>query len=563
MSINVSVPPTHELKPRITVIGVGGAGCNAVNNMISLHLEGVEFIAANTDAQSIANSMTEVRVQLGANVTQGLGSGAKPEIGKAAADESIDQVLEHIEGTHMLFVTAGMGGGTGTGAAPVIAQTAKEKGILTVGVVTKPFDFEGKHRMKVAERGISELESVVDTLIVIPNQNLFKVANAQTTFADAFKMADKVLYSGVRGVTDLMVMPGLINLDFADVRSVMMEMGKAMMGTGEAEGDNRALDAAAAAIQNPLLDDVSLTGARGVLVNITGGPDLTLFEVDEIVDHIRQQSDDEVNLIFGATTDEEMTNNIRVSIVATGMGISGEAKKDPVDSLVRPLDTLGTNPIGNITENISRIDEAPVKDEGEEPILVSMQPNMEANIELAETDNEAKHLEKKSVDEIKLTEDRMENDYIPPEAETIETKSVISEEQMSAEVDPFNEAELLNASTNANEPEEEDNKEVIEEKIEEIEKVEKEEKPGLIKRIASGSVFSSQARDKIKSDKTTLRAESKPFFSGFKTEEQKDIEENKSEQPSEKIITEEKLQEDENMEDNLTDIPAFLRRQND
>jgi len=559
MSINVSVPPTHELKPRITVIGVGGAGCNAVNNMISLHLEGVEFIVANTDAQSIANSMTEVRVQLGANVTQGLGSGAKPEVGKAAADESIDQVLEHIEGTHMLFVTAGMGGGTGTGAAPVIAQAAKDKGVLTVGVVTKPFDFEGKHRMKVAEKGIVELETVVDTLIVIPNQNLFKVANAQTTFADAFKMADKVLYSGVRGVTDLMVMPGLINLDFADVRSVMMEMGQAMMGTGEAEGDNRALNAASAAISNPLLDDVSLTGARGVLVNITGGPDLTLFEVDEIVDHIRQQSDDEVNLIFGATTDEEMTNNIRVSIVATGMGINGEEKKNPVDALVRPLEPLGTNPIGNITENISKIDESLVKDEGEEHIAANMQPNMEANVGSAETDSEVEHLEKEYDDEIKLTEDRMENDFIPPEAETIETKPIISEEQMSAEVDPFTEAELLNASTNANESEEEGNKEVIEEKIEELEK---EEKPGLIKRIASGSVFSSQARDTIKSEKTTLRAESKPFFSGLRAEESKNIEEKKPDQPSEKNITEEKLKEDENM-DSLTDIPAFLRRQND
>ena len=558
MSINVSVPPTHELKPRITVIGVGGAGCNAVNNMIASHLEGVEFIVSNTDAQSIANSMTEVRVQLGANVTQGLGSGAKPEVGKAAADESIDQVLEHIEGTHMLFVTAGMGGGTGTGAAPVIAQAAKDKGILTVGVVTKPFHFEGKHRMRVAERGIIELESVVDTLIVIPNQNLFKVANAQTTFADAFKMADKVLYSGVRGVTDLMVMPGLINLDFADVRSVMMEMGKAMMGTGEAEGDNRALDAAAAAISNPLLDDVSLTGARGVLVNITGGPDLTLFEVDEIVDHIRQQSDDEVNLIFGATTDEEMTNNIRVSIVATGIGVSRE-ERDPVESLVRPLNLSGTTPIGNITENMSRIDEGSIEDEREELVSANIQPN----IELAETDGDVAHLEKEHIEEIKLTEDKIENDFIPPEAETIETKSIISEEQMSAEVDPFTEAELLNASTSTNESEEEDKKEVIEEKIEEIEKVEKEEKPGLIKRIASGSVFSSQARDKIKSEKTMLRAESKPFFSGLKTEEQKGIEGNKSEQPSKKIITEEKIQKDEYMEDSLTDIPAFLRRQND
>ena len=338
MSINISVPPTHELKPRITVIGVGGAGCNAVNNMISSHLEGVEFVVSNTDSQSLANSQAQMRVQLGANVTQGLGAGARPEIGRAAADESLDQILEHIDGTHMLFVTAGMGGGTGTGAAPVIAKAARERGILTVGCVTKPFQFEGRNRMRLAEEGISELTESVDTLIVIPNQNLFRVANAQTTFSDAFKMADKVLYSGVRGVTDLMVMPGLINLDFADVRSVMMEMGKAMMGTGDAEGDNRALDAAAAAIANPLLDDVSLAGARGVLVNITGGPDLTLFEVDEIVDHIRQQSDDDVNLIFGASQDDSMHNSIRVSVVATG--IDCPKKVDNVENIISDLSLI-------------------------------------------------------------------------------------------------------------------------------------------------------------------------------------------------------------------------------
>ena len=364
MSINVSVPPTHELKPRITVIGVGGAGCNAVNNMIASHLEGVEFIVSNTDAQSIANSMTEVRVQLGANVTQGLGSGAKPEIGKAAADESIDQVLEHIEGTHMLFVTAGMGGGTGTGAAPVIAQAAKDKGILTVGVVTKPFHFEGKHRMRVAEKGIVELESVVDTLIVIPNQNLFKVANAQTTFADAFKMADKVLYSGVRGVTDLMVMPGLINLDFADVRSVMMEMGKAMMGTGEAEGDNRALDAAAAAISNPLLDDVSLTGARGVLVNITGGPDLTLFEVDEIVNKIRAEVDSEAEIINGSIIEPALEGKIRVSIVATALDGQQPESKSVINMVHRiqnrnpgysDLSNLGSAQSFNFSNSMSNV----------------------------------------------------------------------------------------------------------------------------------------------------------------------------------------------------------------
>lgn len=311
-----------SLRPRITVIGVGGAGCNAVNNMIRAQLEGVDFLVANTDAQSLDQSLVELenRIQLGPDITKGLGAGSRPDVGQSAAEESSQDVLPKIQNSNMVFITAGMGGGTGTGAAPVIARIAKEAGILTVGVVTRPFYFEGAHRANSAEQGITELQKYVDTLIVIPNQNLFRVANEQTTFADAFKMADEVLYSGVRGVTDLMIMPGLINLDFSDVRTVMAQMGNAMMGTGEGEGERRALDAAEAAISNPLLDDVSMKGAKGVLINITGGYDMTLFEVDEATNRVREDVDSEANIIFGSTFDERLNGKIRVSVVATGIG---------------------------------------------------------------------------------------------------------------------------------------------------------------------------------------------------------------------------------------------------
>jgi cell division protein FtsZ len=325
MSINLTVPDDNNapiLKPKLTVIGVGGAGGNAVNNMIRAELEGVDFVVANTDAQSLAQAGTERRVQLGRKLTQGLGAGSKPEIGRAAAEEAIDDILHELDGSHMTFIAAGMGGGTGTGGAPVIARAAREHGILTVGVVTKPFQFEGSHRMKQAEAGIEELEQFVDTLIVIPNQNLFRIANEKTTFADAFAMADEVLYSGVRGVTDLMVMPGLINLDFADIRSVMSEMGKAMMGTGEAEGERRALDAAEAAIANPLLDDTSMKGAKGVLINITGGMDITLFEVDEAANRIRAEVDEDAYIIVGSAFDESLAGTMRVSVVATGIDVN-------------------------------------------------------------------------------------------------------------------------------------------------------------------------------------------------------------------------------------------------
>src|SRR6202167_3519542 len=334
--INLSIPrDEHELKPRITVIGVGGAGGNAVNNMIRSNLIGCEFIVCNTDAQALALSGAPRKIQLGIGVTRGLGAGARPDVGRAAAEEAIDDILESLQGSNMVFITAGMGGGTGTGAAPVIARIARESGILTVGVVTKPFHFEGVHRMRTAESGIEELQKFVDTLIIIPNQNLFRVANERTTFADAFKMADDVLHAGVRGVTDLMVMPGLINLDFADIRTVMSEMGKAMMGTGEAEGERRSIDAAEAAISNPLLEDVSMKGAKGVLINITGGPDMTLFEVDEAANRIREEVDPEANIIFGSTFDEKLEGRMRISVVATGIDLEGGIREPrPVISLV-------------------------------------------------------------------------------------------------------------------------------------------------------------------------------------------------------------------------------------
>ncbi|MDE0799609.1 MAG: cell division protein FtsZ [Rhodospirillaceae bacterium] len=337
MTLNISVPQTGAeplLRPKITVVGVGGGGGNAVNNMIDSALDGVEFVVANTDAQSLSLSRADRRIQLGPDMTAGLGAGARPDIGRHAAEDCIEQIGQYLEGSNMAFVTAGMGGGTGTGAAPVVARIARELGILTVGVVTKPFQFEGMHRMRIAEQGIEELAQSVDTLIIIPNQNLFRIANDKTTFADAFKMADDVLYSGVRSVTDLMMMPGLINLDFADVQTVMMEMGRAMMGTGEAEGEKRAIEAAEAAIANPLLEDTSMRGAKGVLINITGGSDVTLFEVDEAANRIRDEVETEAHIIFGSCFDESLEGRIRVSVVATGIEAAADQMPKPI--LIRP-----------------------------------------------------------------------------------------------------------------------------------------------------------------------------------------------------------------------------------
>ncbi len=379
MTVNLTIPSKEtEMKPQIIVFGVGGAGGNAVNNMIRSDLGGVDFVVANTDAQSLALSEAEHKIQLGISITEGLGAGARPDIGRAAAEEGMDSIIDALDQTHMSFITAGMGGGTGTGAAPVIARAARERGVLTVGVVTKPFHFEGSHRMKIAEEGIEELQQFVDTLIIIPNQNLFRVANDKTTFADAFKMADDVLNSGVRGVTDLMVMPGLINLDFADIRTVMSEMGKAMMGTGEAEGENRAVAAAEAAISNPLLDEISMKGARGVLINITGGLDLTLFEVDEAANRIRDEVDPAANIIFGSTFDESLDGLMRVSVVATGIDadvavrprtttISLVADNAPVQTEAREPEAAPTAMEVEFDLPNSAADEARTRDEGSTP----------------------------------------------------------------------------------------------------------------------------------------------------------------------------------------------------
>ncbi|MCV2864438.1 cell division protein FtsZ [Albidovulum sediminicola] len=347
MALNLTMSEHEELKPRITVFGVGGAGGNAVNNMIAKALEGVEFVVANTDAQALQQSKANARVQMGVKVTEGLGAGARPAVGAAAAEETIEEIVDHLAGAHMCFITAGMGGGTGTGAAPIIAQAARELGVLTVGVVTKPFQFEGAKRMRQANEGIEALQKVVDTLIIIPNQNLFRLANEKTTFTEAFAMADDVLYQGVKGVTDLMVRPGLINLDFADVRSVMDEMGKAMMGTGEASGEDRAIQAAEKAIANPLLDEISLRGAKGVLINITGGSDLTLFELDEAANRIREEVDPDANIIVGSTLDDRMDGMMRVSVVATGIdaAVADAETPAPRRSLAEPLTQRSQAPV--------------------------------------------------------------------------------------------------------------------------------------------------------------------------------------------------------------------------
>jgi cell division protein FtsZ len=362
MAINLKAPENQELRPRITVLGVGGAGGNAVNNMIAAKLDGVDFVVANTDAQALAQSKAERKIQLGAKTTEGLGAGAQPDVGRAGAEESLDEILEQLGGAHMVFITAGMGGGTGTGAAPVIARAVRELGILTVGVVTKPFAFEGDKRQRIAERGILELQQYVHTLIVIPNQNLFRVANDRTTFAQAFAMADEVLHSGVRGVTDLIVMPGLINLDFADIKAVISEMGKAMMGTGEAEGENRASKAAEMAICNPLLDEVSMKGARGVLINITGGPDLMLFEVEQAANCVRAEVDPDANIIFGNTILDNMEGRIRVSVVATGidaMDMRLPKNVEPLRPNLKPVPKVETLPAAAaMTNSVIRQQEA-------------------------------------------------------------------------------------------------------------------------------------------------------------------------------------------------------------
>src|SRR5210317_2091234 len=467
MTINISLQDVGDnLHPKITVLGVGGSGGNAVNNMINANLEGVDFLIANTDAQALQISECPNKIQLGLNNTRGLGAGMRPDIGKQAAEEAIQEITEKLDGSHMLFVAAGMGGGTGTGAAPVIAKLARERGILTVGVVTKPLHFEGSQRMKLAEKGIEELQQYVDTLLTIPNQNLFRIANEKTTFSDAFKMADDVLYAGVRGVTDLMVQPGMINLDFSDIKTVMSEMGKAMMGTGEASGEGRAVAAAEAAIANPLIDDVSLKGARGLIINITGGKDITLYEVDEAANRIKQEVDEEANIIYGTTCDDRLDGLVRVSIVATGidsnLGINA-----------KPLETFAPININNDVYKSTQISEANDLDETvleneftdqglieedklDQPEVTSSELNtilsetsdemqkddliIQSNVQISESEEKADEnvedkeevlLSNSNIDDI---EEEVSSDYLETETET-EITSVNSEDHSEEQVE--------------------------------------------------------------------------------------------------------------------------------
>ncbi|MBM1309364.1 cell division protein FtsZ [Sulfitobacter mediterraneus] len=424
MTLNLSMPGHDDLKPRITVFGVGGAGGNAVNNMIDKSLEGVEFVVANTDAQALQQAKAESRVQLGIKVTEGLGAGARATVGAAAAEESIEQIVDHLAGAHMCFITAGMGGGTGTGAAPIIAQAARELGVLTVGVVTKPFQFEGNKRMRQAEEGVEALQKVVDTLIIIPNQNLFRLANEKTTFTDAFSMADDVLYQGVKGVTDLMVRPGLINLDFADVRAVMDEMGKAMMGTGEAEGEDRAIQAAEKAIANPLLDEISLRGAKGVLINITGGQDLTLFELDEAANRIREEVDPDANIIVGSTMDDTLGGMMRVSVVATGID-AVEVNTDipvPRRSMSAPL----------TPQTVA--EEAPVEVAEETP-MVAEAAQAEDQAPLFEDLDVQRAAEEEQVDHL-FAEENTDADDLPPPAYQPQVAAFEPRQEESLEAEP-------------------------------------------------------------------------------------------------------------------------------
>ncbi|MFP4404341.1 cell division protein FtsZ [Rhodosalinus sp.] len=404
MTLNLSLPGQDELKPRITVFGVGGAGGNAVNNMIEKALDGCDFVVANTDAQALQQTRAEHRIQLGVKVTEGLGAGARASVGAKAAEESIEQIVDHLAGAHMCFITAGMGGGTGTGAAPIIAQAARELGVLTVGVVTKPFQFEGAKRMRQAEEGVDALQKVVDPLIIIPNQNLFRLANEKTTFTEAFSLADDVLYQGVKGVTDLMVRPGLINLDFADVRAVMDEMGKAMMGTGEAEGEDRAIQAAEKAIANPLLDEISLRGAKGVLINITGSHDLTLFELDEAANRIREEVDPDANIIVGSTLDTDMAGVMRVSVVATGIDVTAEQVETPPVPR-RPM----SRPLARPETETEAPVERPV-----EPQEVAEEPYAPAASQVHEAAEEPSLFEFEPQEE--LAEAEADDDGLPPPA---------------------------------------------------------------------------------------------------------------------------------------------------
>jgi len=555
MTINISLQDVGDnLHPKITVLGVGGSGGNAVNNMMNSNLEGVDFLIANTDAQALQISSCSNKIQLGLNSTRGLGAGMRPDIGRQAAEEAIHEIAEKLDESHMLFVAAGMGGGTGTGAAPVIAKLARERGILTVGVVTKPFHFEGSQRMKLAEKGIEELQQFVDTLLIIPNQNLFRIANEKTTFSDAFKMADDVLYAGVRGVTDLMVQPGMINLDFSDIKTVMSEMGKAMMGTGEASGEGRAVAAAEAAIANPLIDDVSLKGAKGLIINITGGKDITLYEVDEAANRIKQEVDEEANIIYGTTCDDRLDGLVRVSIVATGIDSN-------VSINAKPLESFATV---NLNNDVYKLDQ--INQENNETSIFENEVNYQDTNTDVEIENDQ---------ESQLSENNIDNDQVENLNENTET---IKEEIASNHVN-------MEISDNQ---EEQDNEEIIvnnedfippynqenqiskthstSDKIEVNSEEESEES-----NVSEISVRRLSLFDNISSNnetETTVQNDKTEPVISENINELELAEPEISTESSEKlepefIATDDDLEEDFNQEteEELLDIPTFLRRQ--
>ena len=546
MTINISLQDVGEnLHPKITVLGVGGSGGNAVNNMMNSNLEGVDFLIANTDAQALQISSCPNKIQLGLNSTRGLGAGMRPDIGRQAAEEAINEIAEKLDGSHMLFVAAGMGGGTGTGAAPVIAKLARERGILTVGVVTKPFHFEGSQRMKLAEKGIEELQQFVDTLLTIPNQNLFRIANEKTTFSDAFKMADDVLYAGVRGVTDLMVQPGMINLDFSDIKTVMSEMGKAMMGTGEASGEGRAVAAAEAAIANPLIDDVSLKGAKGLIINITGGKDITLYEVDEAANRIKQEVDEEANIIYGTTCDDRLDGLVRVSIVATGIDSNVGISAKPLESFA-PININNEvyKPQSNLDKNIDAL-------------------NIDADLD---HNQGVIHSEIVNIQETKIAEDEHQLETLEETTTDVEQESTLSESSIKEtdnitdhiEEEVSNQYENIdNENTNTNE---------LADRVQNINEDQINEENSNETSVRRLSLFDNISTDAI-SDAVDQKEKSEPMISEHIDEADNENSHTPTE-AGERVEPEFSASSDESdddfnqeTEEELLDIPTFLRRQ--
>ena len=542
MTINISLQDVGDnLHPKITVLGVGGSGGNAVNNMINANLEGVDFLIANTDAQALQISNCPNKIQLGLKSTRGLGAGMRPDIGKQAAEEALQEITEKLDGSHMLFVAAGMGGGTGTGAAPVIAKLARERGILTVGVVTKPFHFEGSQRMKLAENGIEELQQYVDTLLTIPNQNLFRIANENTTFSDSFKMADDVLYAGVRGVTDLMVQPGMINLDFSDIKTVMSEMGKAMMGTGEASGEGRAVAAAEAAIANPLIDDVSLKGAKGLIINITGGKDITLYEVDEAANRIKEEVDDEANIIYGTTCDERLEGLVRVSIVATGIDSN-------IGTNAKPLENFA--PI-NINNELYKSDQTQYDDS---QITNSLSDQNDDQIDISS--------------DLVANEETMHSAEADENSET-DIKEIFQDDGVNEEDGNLNSNSLDSTDVNVTPSEEEslDKNEVISAQNENSFENSKEEtvseEPSVRRLSLFDNISSNISEEDTKEESLKAEPVISTNISNIEEVETLETTDKDEEIEPEYNVSDDELNEEYNQEteEELLDIPTFLRRQ--